>query len=66
MTYDEYAVKVRGDFKKIRSALAWLKKHRVALIASFAAAAAAVMLLMYFSGSFTKPFDCESHEYGSP
>ena len=66
MTYDEYAVKVRDDFKKIRSMLAWLKNHRVVLIASFAAIAAAVMLLLYFSGSFTKPFDCESHEYGSP
>lgn len=66
MTYDEYVLKVRSDISKLQSVLKWIKKHRLKIASAVLAVIAAVLLLMYFSGSFTSGLKVDNVVYGEP
>ena len=64
MTYDGYVTKVRARMARLRAAELFVKKHRAALAASFAALVFLVLLLLFFSGSFISPLKDYNGVYG--
>lgn len=66
MTYDEYVLKVRANISRLQAAWKWVKKNRVPIISGLIAVAAVVLLLMYFSGTFTSALKVSDSVYGEP